>query len=155
VRYALLAPVPCVHLPSALSICATHGKVAFATKLSTWFANEDEIKLRPEEGWPVLIYASRPEIGDPDVNKGLFDPARAGFAAIYAGWTQANDQGKHPHPEIRPTSTDTDTEVFGFWEVSNLHRLENPVRLLDLRIGKRRPAKGFVPRRAWVVQAPI
>lgn len=151
-KYALLAPVPCMHLPSALTVCAARGRVAFATNLETWFTDEDEDKLRPEEGWPVLIYASRPEIGDAGVNKGLFLGGRVPFAATYAGWTQANDKGRHPHPELRPTTTETDTATLGFWEVADLHRLDQPVRIADLRIGKKRPAVGFVPRRAYVVQ---
>jgi hypothetical protein len=149
-----------MHLPSALTVCAAQGRVAFGTNLLEWFADEDQNKLRPEEGWPVLIYASRPELGDlrvtelgdTQVNKGLFLPARVSFAAIYATWTQANDQGKHPNPQIRPTSTETDTEFYGYWEVTNLHRLGQSVRLADLRIGKNRPAANFVPRRAYVVQ---
>ena len=150
----MLAPVPCIHLLSAVDVCQRERRVAFATNLEGWFEQQDDDSLRPEEGWPVLIYASRPEIGDKAANQKIFTPSGVSFFATYAGWTQASAQGKHPNPEIRPTSTETDTETFGFWEVTNLCRLPRPIRFADLRVGARkvRPRVGFIPRRAYVVQ---
>lgn len=145
-KYAMLAPVPCMHLPSALELCAREGRVAFGTNKEDWF----DLDGKPEEGWPVLIYASCQEFGDP---KKFFRPACASFAATLVGWTQANNQGKHPNPEVRPPSTVDDTAWFGFWQVSDLHKPSAPIRFADLRrSGLKKFAFGFEPHGPIVVQ---
>ena len=135
-----------MHLPDALEVCAREGRVAFGTNKEDWF----DLDGKPEEGWPVLIYASRPELGDPHK---YFKPACASFAGIYVRWTPANSQGRHPNPEIRPNSAMDDTAWFGFWEVADLRRLPTPVRFANLRrSNSKKFALDFWPHGPMVVR---
>ena len=58
----LLAPVPCRHLPGALEKCRIVGRVAFASNRWEIFEGAG---ICVEANWTVMIYASRPELGDP------------------------------------------------------------------------------------------
>jgi hypothetical protein len=111
----ILAPVPAVHLKSALETCAKHGRVAFGSDAWEFFA---KASLEYGEGIPVLIYAS-PSFGDPDK---LATPGAVGFCGTYLGTEKAR-AGKHPNPELRPATTVTDTAWAVFWELGGLVQL--------------------------------
>lgn len=114
----LLAPVPCRHLSGALETSRIVGRVAFAS--NRWEVFEGA-GVCVEVGWTVVIYASRPELGDLDH---LFVPARASLVGTFVGWVRADPRsGRHPNPSVRPVSTGTDIPVIGFWEVRDLQRL--------------------------------
>jgi hypothetical protein len=114
----LLAPVPCRHLSGVLEVCRTAGRVAFASNRWEVFEGAGTCV---EAGWAVAIYASRPELGDPDH---LFIPARASLVGTFVSWVRADPRfGRHPNSNVRPVSTGTDIPVIGFWEVKDLRRL--------------------------------
>jgi len=115
----ILAPVPAVHLTSAMETCAKVGRVAFGSGSWEVFAKANEVY---GIGIPVLIYASHPE-DDPDH---LSTPGVVGFRGVYLGTTEAR-AGKHPNPDVRPLTTITslspDTAAAFFWEVGELVRI--------------------------------
>lgn len=80
---------------------------------------------------PRCWYASRPELGSPELFKGPVASARATFL----GWTPADRRtGRHPeHDAVRPVSTGDDSPFMGFWEVAGLHRMPAAVALARLR----------------------
>jgi hypothetical protein len=105
----LLAPVPCRHLLGALETCRLVGCVAFASDRWEIFEGPGACV---EAGFAVLIYASRPEFGDPGH---LFIPARASIVDTFVRWVRADPRsGTHPNPNVRPASTEADTPVIGF-----------------------------------------
>ena len=57
--HALLAPVPALHIDSALDRCADLGAVAFGTRNYDTFVNKKERGLVP--GDPVFVYVSHGE----------------------------------------------------------------------------------------------
>jgi hypothetical protein len=74
-----------------------------------------------EANWTVMIYASRPELGDPSH---LFIPARASLVGTFVSWVRADPRsGRHPNLNVQPVTTETDTPVIGFWEVRDLCQL--------------------------------
>lgn len=109
VRYMLLAPVPCCHLPSAIETCEAQGRVAFASQ--KWELFERDGPRTPATGWDVLIFASRPELGFPSDYRDRV--SRVAFSGSFFRWVRAH-RGRHPEPRVRPVSTETDTEVAGF-----------------------------------------
>ena len=125
----LLAPVPCLHLPSAMETCAIQGRVAFATQKAELF--EADTALTPASGWNVLIYASRPDLGVPQGYRNRV--SRVSFSAVFVAWVRADRHGRHPNPSVRPVSTEDDTPVMGFWEIADLQPLDQLVPLTTFR----------------------
>lgn len=162
---ALLAPVPCVHLYSALNLAQQGSFVAFGTNARGTFVNPSadpndlhEDDHRVFEGTPVYIYPSRPELGNPG---GLFKGPYVVAQATFVRWQQANKRGKHAlGPHIRPESTLVpivgDSEWDGFWEVAELKLLDVPKKLqcLHSRITKAKFKVGFKPERPMLIEAP-
>jgi hypothetical protein len=134
----LLAAVPCIHLNAALETCRQRGRVAFASDAKELFLRLEKEGLC--SGLATLVYASRPELG----HDGLFVDKFAAFRGTLVRWVDANNQGKHPDPMVRPVTTESDGPVWGFWELSDFVRLSRPeyVRISDLR--QRRGKKNFV-----------
>jgi len=59
----LLAPVPWVHLASAMATCKQHGKVAFGSAADAIFEHRGR-PINQHAGCRVLIYATRPDLGE-------------------------------------------------------------------------------------------
>ena len=118
---AILAPVPCIHLFHALETCATYGRVAFGSDAASFF-EDDKGKSIFAVGTPVLIAASSPKFG----HRELYKSGYATFRAEFAQWVAA-PQGKHSDPRVRPPSTADDSSFRGFWEVTRLHVLSDPI----------------------------
>ncbi len=144
---ALLAPVPSLHLKSAVETCAEHGKVAFGSMKADVF---ETVERDFGFGIPVYIYASTHH-GPP------YDYAASGkvsLRGILCNVEPATAQGKHPNPIYRPPST-FEAEKRGleiswcFWEVSDLSGLPEKDRIPLTKftaLGQTKPLpSGFVP----------
>lgn len=144
---ALLCPVPCEHIESALDACSRFGRVAFGSQMVEMFYGIGDKQLIPE-GFPVLIYVSMSTSGPTEHKKFLHHHVGlvASYRASYLCWTMANPQGMHCHPDVRPDSArEIDTAVAGFWEVRDLQKLENADRV-RLRTAPRHPCHfGYAP----------
>ena len=133
----ILAPVPAVHLKSALLTCEAMGRVAFGSEAWEVF---DKASTGYGSGLPVLIYAT-PHHGDPDH---LSDAGYVRFRATYFG-TKLAQAGTHPDPSIRPSTTlgpDGDGRWSFFWEVSSLKHLPSPERIAIMSLtaaGQKKP----------------
>ncbi|MDW3217108.1 MAG: hypothetical protein R8F63_00735 [Acidimicrobiales bacterium] len=142
--FALLTPVPAEHLVDGEDVCRRQDKVAFGTEAWEVFAALSDI-AGPEP--QVLIYASHDdEHHGPVVT----------WVARYVGYTPAR-AGLHPDRfRYRPPSCRADGAFSGFYEVTELRRLDSgleiPVESLKKRDGGSLTA-GFVPRGPTIVRA--
>lgn len=143
----ILAPVPCVHLASALK--KNSRRIAFGTDLIGFFLKNGDGKVWKRRR--VLIYASRKSSGAAH----LFVKGCATFEATFETWLSADITGKHPVPDERAASTVTDTPFTGFWVVSDFNRLpeEQWVAFSSLKtIDSNQPLKILFPRGPMLVQ---
>jgi hypothetical protein len=142
---ALLAPVPFVHLKSAIQADRPDRQVAFATKEWELFNKLDGSRA----GMPVdvYIYESHPE--------GSFE----GKATWHARYVRL-ETDRHKAKAYRPESTETDTfEGEVYWIVELLRRMESNehIPVTDfVAFGSSKPyAKSFPPHRPLLVQHPL
>jgi hypothetical protein len=143
----ILAPVPCVHLESALQLRSE--RIAFGTDSTDFFPEKGERKVW--KGLRVLIYASRKSAGAAH----LFVKACATFEATFETWLLADITGKHPISDERAASTVTDTAFKGFWVVSAFRRLPEDqwVDFSKLKAqDSNQPLKILFPRGPMLVQ---
>lgn len=111
-----LAPVPSVHLASAMTVPALSTRVAFGSSKSG-------LSNTPI-GLPVFIFASQPP--HPLYRNGVYTWAGT-LGAIVSAVEKGPRSGKHPDKNVRPpTAEATDAPFTHFWEVLNLTRLERP-----------------------------
>src|ERR687891_595928 len=151
---ALLAPVPSIHLKSAVETCIEQGKVAFGSMKADVF---ETVERDFGFGIPVYIYASTHH-GRPyhyAVN------GKVSLQGILCNVQPDNAQGKHPNPIYRPPST-FEPEKRGleawwcFWEVSDLSELPQKdciplTKFTALGQTKHLPF-GFVPQGPMIVK---
>jgi hypothetical protein len=115
---ALLAPIPLEHLEDGSEVCRREGRVAFGSRAWEVFRKLDDLR----NGLPVevFIYASH----DPGVRRLVVS-----WRALYIGHVESVN-GAHPEGmKVRPPSTaryldDNQGYWAVFWEVEELHRLE-------------------------------
>lgn len=113
--FAILAPVPLVHLESSTEVLATETSVAFGSNSYEVFNKVDELR----DGNPVrvLIYAS---------HEGA--EAQPSFMVKWRGWYVGqvwNDDGRHPEEKFRPSTALNDTPSWmTFWHVSELEAMD-------------------------------
>jgi hypothetical protein len=129
--YAILAPVPEIHLKDGQLVADAKGHVSFGSNKWEFFADLDV--LRRGEPVPVLIYPSHDELGDPK------------FKVTWKGWyisslTDTGDKIDEEREGHRPPSTvgsPTDDHRYWavYWKVRDLRPLppEHQVRIGDLR----------------------
>ena len=81
-KIALLAPVPGIHLYSGMFKCGKSGKIVFSTGfgIRSFFVDDtaDPMALMDKEqrilsGTSILVYAARPEGGDPSNVDGYWE----------------------------------------------------------------------------------
>lgn len=152
---ALLAPVPSVHLKSAVETCIGQGKVAFGSMKTDVF---DTLRRDFGLGVPAYIYASTHH-GPPHH---FAANGKVSLHGILCNVEPANARGRHPNPVYRPPST-FEPETRGlevwwcFWEVSDLRPLPPKDRIPLTKftaLGQKRPLpSGFVPRGPMIVKA--
>jgi hypothetical protein len=125
-------------MDDALETCDREGMVAFGSQLQEMFyaPNAPEShRQRLPSGTRVLICVSRSGDEGEAFRKYLKEITGncATYEATYVQWQCANASGKHPDPRHRPASTQkTDTAFMGFWEVSDLRKLDTPITLGEL-----------------------
>ncbi|MBN8564084.1 MAG: hypothetical protein J0L70_26465 [Leptolyngbya sp. UWPOB_LEPTO1] len=157
--FAILAPVPEMHLISGLEAIAAQldsddlpadhlPKVAFGTMAFELFA-EVEI-LRAGKAIEVLIYASHAK-GEQPLNP------EATWRGLYVGYVGSR-RGRYPGKSIyRPKSTITDSPTWaGFWEVQELERLKAAIPIGNLR-GKNKKTNyqaRFIPEGPVLIEFP-
>jgi hypothetical protein len=142
--FAILVPVPEIHLGSGQDICQEQGKVAFGSQ--DWELFREVDKRRGDEAVEVFIYAC----------------ARNGYAGeiswhgLYIGHVNSR-RGRHPEGnQYRPPSTQNDTSSAIFWEVEELDTLVSPLKIDFLRgLGKKSDyTSNFFPREALLIEYP-
>jgi hypothetical protein len=141
---ALLAAVPEEHLKTGQQTCAAAGRVAFGSEDGMLFANL--VHLLAGDPCRVLIYASRGTASG---------PPRATWHGLFVGVTGAVN-GLHPHPAVRPPSTDSDGKWKIFWEVAELQPLPpDETRLISSLKGNGKATKfsnQLVPQRPYIIE---
>lgn len=140
--FALLAPVPLVHLESAEKL---KGPVAFGSRAYDCFAQIEA--LRGGDDVEVYLYASRPEGRDFTVR----------WHARYIGFVPAVN-GLHPNPEgRRPSTTESDSaDSLLFWEIEDLKPLGSPIPISALQgfKSKKPYGKSFPPHGPILIKHP-
>lgn len=133
--FAILAPVPEMHLISGLEAIAAQldsdelppdhmPKVAFGSMAFELFGEVE--KLRGGKAIEVFIYASDAK-GDQPLNPEVT------WRGLYVGYVGSR-RGRYPGKSIyRPKSTVTDTPNWAvFWEVQELEPLKKPIPMGNL-----------------------
>lgn len=157
--FALLAPVPEMHLLSALeSISAQldsdelppdHSpKVAFGSMDFELFGEVE--KLRGGKAIEVIIYASNAK-GEQPLNP------EATWRGVYVGYVGSR-RGRYPGQSIcRPKSTAADPPTWAvFWEVQELEQLKKPVPIGHLRAKNKKTnyQARFIPEEPVLIEYP-
>lgn len=158
--FALLAPVPEIHLISGLEAIAAQldaddlppdhlPKVAFGS-MDFEVLGEVE-KLRGGQAIEVLIYASGAK-GDQPLNP------EVNWRGLYVGYVGSR-RGRYPGKAIyRPKSTATDSPTWAvFWEVQELEQLKTPIPIGSLR-GKNKKTNyqaRFIPEGPVLIEYPV
>lgn len=136
-EYAILTPVPVVHLESGLEVCARAGKVAFGTRAYDFFEG-------CTKGQPVLFYAS--------MNDGDIRPLVT-WRGTYDGFVRAEKWTSRDRRMHRPLSAlqgDEEQYWAGFYLVSDLHGIDQPIK-----IGSLADANGKIYGTGFVPEGPI
>lgn len=143
-QQVMLAPVPSVHLASAIGVPELRERVAFGTSRM----GVDQFPI----GIPVFIYASQPQH---PLYKGPVASWWGELGAIVRAVERGARSGKHPDRCVRPlTAEDGDGPFIFFWEVLNLRELQPPRPLKEFKAsGSTRPFGGAVPE--WPVLADL
>ena len=158
-KFAILAPVPEIHLTSGLDTIAaqlssdeeTSGlpKIAFGSMAFEIFRKADE--LRRDRIVEVLIYATDAQ-GDQPLNP------EVGWRARYVGHLPSRN-GRYPGKrQFRPASTATDKPIWAiYWEVQELERLNKNVPIGTLQgLGQKSQYKPrFIPDDPQLIEYPF
>lgn len=140
--FAILAPVPEVHLEASKEVLSREASVAFGTGHYSLFDKVDE--LRQGEPIQVFIYASHEEA-----------QAERSFMVKWRGfyvYQVRHSDGRHPEEKFRPVSALTDKPSWmTFWHVAELEKMDKadwfPISKVPAMKGgwtKREPPRGPV-----------
>ena len=157
--FAILAPVPEMHLISGLEAIAAQldsedlppdmsPKVAFGSMDFELFNEAD--RLRGDRAIEVFIYASHAKTDQP------LNP-EVTWRGRYQGFVLSR-RGRYPGKAIfRPKSTATDKPVWAvFWEIQDLERFKTPIAIGSLR-GMNKKANyppRFLPEGSVLIEYP-
>lgn len=159
-KFAILAPVPEIHLISGLEAIAAQvdsddvtiqglPKVAFGSMAFEILRKADE--LRKERTVEVLIYASDAE-GDRPLNSEVWWRAR------YIGHLPSRS-GRYPGKSLfRPKAAATEKPIWAvYWEVQELEKLKTPIPIASLQVlGQKANCKPrFVPDGPVLIEYPF
>lgn len=154
--FAILAPVPEMHLLSAMETITQLEselgnetvKTAFGSMDFELFRKVDE--LRGDKSVEVLIYASHSDTDQP------LD-SEASWQALYIGHVNSRN-GRYPgNARFRPLSTASDKPTWAsFWEVQDLKPLTSPRKIGSLKgLGKKSYYNPrFIPERPLLIEYP-
>ncbi|WP_224095673.1 hypothetical protein [Nostoc sp. MS1] len=155
--FAILAPVPEMHLLSAMEVMAQLAgeqgdekpKIAFGSMDFELFRKIDE--SRTGKNVKVLIYASHSDAEQPFYSQ-------ASWEAVYIGHVNSRN-GRYPgKAKFRPPSTASDKPTWAvFWEVQDLKPIACPVQVGSLiGLGKKSEYNSrFVPERPLLIEYPL
>jgi hypothetical protein len=159
-KFAILAPVPEIHLISGLEAIADQlnsdditslglPKVAFGSMAFEILRKADE--LRKERAVEVLIYASDAK-GDQPLN------SEVSWRARYIGHVPSRN-GRYPGKSLfRPKAAATERPVWAvYWEVQELEKLKTPIPIASLQgLGQKANCKPrFVPEGPVLIEYPF
>lgn len=159
-KFAILAPVPEIHLVSGLEAIAAQvdsddvtslglPKVAFGSMAFEILRKADE--LRKERLVEVLIYASDAE-GDRPLN------SEVSWRARYIGHLPSRS-GRYPGKSLfRPKAAATEKPIWAvYWEVQELEKLKTPIPIASLQIlsQKTNCKSRFVPDGPVLIEYPF
>jgi hypothetical protein len=154
--FAILAPVPEMHLLSAMEVMAQlesqqgdeQTKIAFGSMDFELFRKIDE--SRTGENVKVLIYASHSNAEQPFYSQVSWEGA-------YIGHVNSRN-GRYPgKAKFRPPSTASDKPTWAvFWEVQDLKPLACPIQVGSLiGLGKKSEYNSrFIPERPLLIEYP-
>ncbi|MGI0484172.1 hypothetical protein ACN4EK_01975 [Pantanalinema rosaneae CENA516] len=158
--FAMLAPVPEVHLISGLEAIAIQldsdelspgqlPKVAFGSMDFELFGEAEQ--LRTGKAIDVFIYASQSKAEQP------LNP-EVTWRGIYIGYVGSR-RGRYPGKAIfRPASTLSDSPVWAvFWELQQLEPLTTPIPIGTLR-GRNKKTNyppRFIPEGPMLIEHPM
>lgn len=121
-KSVLLAPVPCKHLESAMTIPALSMRVAFGS-------SKGGLSRLATPGIQVFIFASQ---GPHAFYRNGVYTWTGMLGDIVPAVEKGRRSGKHPDSSVRPPTAEAGDSAFThFWEVSNLSRLEAPRPFFD------------------------
>lgn len=159
-KFAILAPVPEIHLISGLeAITAQENsddttnvglpKVAFGSMAFEILRKADE--LRKEQAVEVLIYAVDAE-GDQPLN------SEVRWRGRYIGHLPSRS-GRYPGKrQFRPEAAATEKPIWAvYWEIERLEKLKNPIPIASLQVlGQKANCKSrFVPEAPVLIEYPF
>jgi len=155
--FAILAPVPEMHLLSAMETIAQLNQEGSDEKFKTAFGSMDfELfrrvdELRVNKNVKVLIYASYSDTEQP------FYP-QISWEALYIGHVISRN-GRYPgKAKFRPRSTASDKPTWAvFWEVQDLKPMASPIEVSSLiGLGKKSEYNSrFIPERPLLIEYPL
>lgn len=144
--FAILAPVPEMHLKSGQETCDREQKVAFGSQAWELFREVD--KLRNSNDVEVFIYASHAE-------KPILEVT---WHAVYIGHKDSRNGRYKGDKKFRPSSTESDTPTWAvYWEVRDLKELPeaDQIRIPSLRgFRKKSNYQPFVPEQPLLIEYP-
>lgn len=158
--FAILAPVPEMHLVSGLDAIAAQldsdelspgqlPKIALGSMDFELFGEAEP--LRAGKAVDVFIYASHSQAEQP------LNPAVT-WQGVYIGYVGSR-RGRYPGKAMfRPPSTASDSPVWAvFWEVQQLEPLKTPIPIGNLR-GRNKKANyppRFMPEGPMLIEHPL
>jgi hypothetical protein len=143
--FAILAPIPEVHLNDGQDVCQQQGKVAFGSQ--DWELFREVDKKRGNDAVEVFIYTSSGKSGS---YTGIY------WHGLYIGHVNSR-RGRYPNGnQYCPPSAQDDTKWAIFWEVEELDTLVSSVRIEDLQgLGKKTfYSSNFFPKQPVLIEYP-
>ena len=117
----ILAPVPAVHLPSALETFNRENRVAFGTKATDLFQN-----LR---GKDVVVWIAASSTGAPVGGIEGIEIGKIVASGKLDKTVDADEMGRHPNINLRPKTALDDEPWHLFWEVTMLEKLSKTIAI--------------------------
>ncbi|MBL1179200.1 MAG: hypothetical protein FWK01_29775 [Pantanalinema sp. GBBB05] len=158
--FAILAPVPEMHLVSGLEAIAAQidsdelspgqlPKIALGSMAFELFGEAEQ--LRAGKAIDVFIYASHSQAEQP-LN------SEVTWQGVYIGYVGSR-RGRYPSKSIyRPRSTASDSPVWAvFWELQQLEPLKTPIPIGNLRGRNKKtnyPSR-FIPEGPMLIEHPL
>lgn len=147
--FAILAPVPEVHLVAGQETCEQQGKVAFGSRAARLFHKLDQARLDDEIR--VFIFAMLPE-------KPIHPMVE--WEGVYIRHVKASQNGRHPAGDrFRPPTITDAGELPGFWsifwEVRALERVDPfPIHHLQPFDMPQPYSRQFIPKVPSLIEYP-
>ncbi len=146
--YALLVPIPQIHLVAGQQVCQQQGKVAFGSRETRLFRHLDLSRYKDEVD--IFITATTPERAI---------ETQITWHGIYMGHVQAQGTGTHPDKARYRPYTDYENDHPGhwwlFWELRELQPI-SPLPIQSLKqFDQKQPFEpDFTPDKPLLIEHP-